>query len=251
MSFSERELIEDHQAWLIVRCGLIVVITVPGLSDKAKERLVRRLFSEYIQHDWSAITMDSKGGITYVETGLEGIAPEDCSAVDPPVRPKRSQNVRELYQGTAYEALHGWRGDDEVIAALRTLITDALNGTAEDVPEEAYPLPESVGAAVAIGYDEQGAPHPLVWVRTDISSGLRADLWGYCAALCVSLDRLDVEPDENGIYYVGMERSPVTGPGVALLAAVTLQRMGRRPEDCAFPLLAPPAAEEAATLLAA
>jgi hypothetical protein len=49
------------------------------------------------------------------------------------------------------------------------------------------------------------------------------------------------EPDENGIFYVGMERSPVTGPGVPLLAAVLVQRMGRRPEDCDFPLLTPPA----------
>ncbi|MEU1185808.1 hypothetical protein ABZ464_51020 [Streptomyces sp. NPDC005820] len=159
--------------------------------------------------------------------------------------------MRELYDGTDYGPLHGWRGDEEVIAAVRTLITDALDGTAEDVPEEAYPLPEGVGAAVTMGYDEQGAPHPLVWVRTDIPSGLRADLWGYCAALSVSFDRVDVEPDADGIYYVGMERSPVTGPGVALLAALTLQRMGRRPDDCAFPLLVPPAEEEAATPLAA
>ncbi|MEU1519488.1 DUF3375 family protein [Streptomyces sp. NPDC005811] len=172
VSFSEQELIDDHQAWLIVLRGVIVVMTVPGLSDKAKARLIRRLFSEYIQHGWSAITVDSEDGVTYVETGLEGVGPEDCSAVDPPVRPKRSQNVRELYDGTDYAPLHGWRGE--------------------------------VGAAVTMGYDEQGAPHPLVWVPTDIPSGLRADLWGYCAALSVCFDRVDVEPDEDGIYYVGM-----------------------------------------------
>ncbi|MFI5677303.1 hypothetical protein [Streptomyces cellulosae] len=51
---------------------------------------------------------------------------------------------------------------------------------------------------------------------------------------------MDAEPDENGIFHVGMERSLVPGPGLALLAAVTGQRMGRRPEDCSFPLLAPP-----------
>lgn len=153
------------------------------------------------------------------------------------MRPKQTKDVRDLYEGSAYAPLHGWRSDEEVIAALRTLITDALAGTAEDMPEEVYPLPEDVGAAVAIGYDEQGILHPLVWVRTDIPSGLRADLWGYCAALSASLDRVDVEPDENGIFHVRMERSPVTGPGVALLAAVTVQRLGRRPEDCAFPLL--------------
>ncbi|MEU4616595.1 hypothetical protein [Streptomyces umbrinus] len=80
-------------------------------------------------------------------------------------------------------------------------------------------------------------PRPMVWVRADLPSELRADLWGYCAALVVGINRVDVEPDENGIYYVGTERSAVSGPGLALLAAVIVQRLGRRPGDCAFPLL--------------
>ncbi|MGK3106124.1 hypothetical protein [Streptomyces sp. WAC05858] len=251
-TFSENELIGDHQAWLIALRGRIMVITVPGLSEEAKKLRIRRLFSAHISHGWAAITVDSEGKVSFVETFLEEADPEDSSADDPPeMCSKQNTDVRDLYAGSAYAPMHGWRNDEEVIEALRTLITDALIGHAEDMPEEVYPLPDGVGASVAIGYDEQGAPHPLVWVRTDIPSGLRADLWGYCAALSINLDRADVEPDENGIFYVGMERSPVTGPGVALLAAVTVQRMGRRPEDCAFPLLTPPAqAEEAPPLVA-
>ncbi|HEX5534757.1 MAG TPA: hypothetical protein VFX33_13535 [Actinomycetales bacterium] len=258
VTFSEKELIDDHQAWLIVFRGRIAVITVPGLSEKAREHCIRRLFCEHISHGWAAVTVDSEDGVTFVETFLEEVDPAETflgevdPGDDPPDEcPKRMKDVRDLYEGSAYAPLHGWRSDEEVIAALRMLITDALAGTAEDIPEEVYPLPDSVGAAVTIGYDDQGAPHPLVWVRTDIPSGLRADLWGYCVALSVSLDRVDTERDENGIYYVGMERSPVTGPGVALLAAAMVQRMGRRPEDCAFPLLAPPARAEEAPPLAA
>ncbi|MCX5287049.1 MULTISPECIES: hypothetical protein [unclassified Streptomyces] len=262
VTFSEKELIDNHQAWLIALRGRIAVITVPGLSEEVKKQRIRRLFCEHISHGCAAITVDSEDGVTFVETFLEEVDPaetflgeadlKDGPADDPPdVRPKQTKDVRDLYEGSAYAPLHGWRSDEEVIAALRTLITDALAGTAEDMPEEVYPLPEDVGAAVAIGYDEQGILHPLVWVRTDIPSGLRADLWGYCAALSASLDRVDVEPDENGIFHVRMERSPVTGPGVALLAAVTVQRLGRRPEDCAFPLLTPPAQAEAAPPLAA
>ncbi len=251
-TFSEKELIHDHQAWLIALRGQIAVFTAPGLSEETKKHCIRRLFSEYISHGWAAITVDSEEGVTFAETFLEEVDPEECSAVEPPeVRPKQIEDVRDLYEGSTYEPLHGWRSDEEVIAALRTLITDALAGTAEDIPEEAYPLPDGVGAAVTIGYDDQGAPHPLVWVRTDIPSGLRADLWGYCAALSVSFDRVDIEPDEDGIFYVGMERSPVSGPGLALLAAVTIQRLGRRPEDCAFPLLSSPAQAEEALPLAA
>ncbi|MGW3102838.1 hypothetical protein [Streptomyces sp. NPDC001100] len=251
-TFSEKELIDDHQAWLIALRGQIVVVTVPGLSVEEKKHRIRLLFSEYISHGWAAITVNAEEGVTFAETFLEEVDPEDCPAVEPPeVRPKKIEDVRDLYEGSAYEPLHGWLSDEEVIDALRTLITDALDGTAEDIPEEAYPLPDGVGAAVTIGYDDQGAPHPLVWVRADIPSGLRADLWGYCAALSASLDRVDAEPDENGIFYVGMERSPVSGPGVALLAAVTVQRLGRRPEDCAFPLLPSPAQVEEALPLAA
>ncbi|MCI4142257.1 hypothetical protein [Streptomyces sp. MMS20-AI2-20] len=258
VTFSEKELTDDHQAWLIALRGRIAVITVPGLSEKVKEQRIRRLFCEHIRHGWAAITVDSEDRVTFVETFLEEVDPAETSlgeldpGDDPPsAPPKRMKDVRDLYEGSAYAPLHGWRSDEEVIAALRTLINDALAGTAEDMPEEVYPLPDGVGAAVTIGYDDQGAPHPLVWVRTDIPSGLRADLWGYCVALSISFGRADTESDENGIYYVGMERSPVTGPGVALLAAVTVQRMGRRPEDCAFPLLVPPAQAEEALPLAA
>ncbi|MFI2239440.1 hypothetical protein [Streptomyces chrestomyceticus] len=229
-----------------------MVITLPGLSEETKKCYIRRLLSEYLSHGWAAITVDFTGEATFAESLAPEAGPEDTPTADPPkARPMRSVDVRDLYKGSVYEPLHGWRSDEEVIAALRTLITDALAGTAEDIPQEAYPLPARVGAVVTMGYDAQGAPHPLIWVRTDIPSGLRADLWGYCASLAVNYEHLDNEPDKDGIFYVGMERSPVNGPGVALLAAVIVQRMGRHPEDCAFPLLAPPARTEEAQPLAA
>ncbi|MEU3190530.1 hypothetical protein ABZ686_07755, partial [Streptomyces sp. NPDC006992] len=153
---------------------------------------------------------------------------------------KRFTDVRNLYKDSHWGPKDGWRGDEEVIAALRALITEHLAGTAEDIPATACPLPEDVGAAVTIGYDEHGEPHPLAFVRTDIPSGLRADLWGFCVAASMGVDHLDVAPDEHGIYYVGMERSPVTRPGPALLAALIVQRMGRRPGDCAFSFITPP-----------
>ncbi|GAA2264083.1 hypothetical protein GCM10010415_29880 [Streptomyces atrovirens] len=57
-----------------------------------------------------------------------------------------------------------------MIAALRTLITDVLVGTAEDMPEERCPLPEDPGATVAIGYGGQGVLHSLVRVTDPIRS---------------------------------------------------------------------------------
>ncbi|MFF7566678.1 hypothetical protein ACFZB4_42835 [Streptomyces pseudovenezuelae] len=228
----EQELHDDEQALLIAHRGRLLVVTVPGLPDKSRERLLRLLFTEYIKHGWAAIVLDSELNVSFSET-LARPGEEDPRDG----RLSRITDVRNLYDGSVYAPLHGWRRDEDVIAALRDMITDELNGVAEDIPAEAYPLPDGVGAAVSIGYDKHGAPRPLVWVRADLPSGLRTDLWGYCAALVVGIDRVDVEPDENGIYYVGAERNAVTGPGLALLAAVTVQRLGRRPGDCAFPLL--------------
>jgi hypothetical protein len=176
-TFSEKELIDDHQAWLVALRGRIMVITVPGLSEEAKKHRIRRFFSEHISHGWAAITVNSEEGVTFAETFLEEVDPADGPTDGPPdVRTKQSKDVRDLYEGSTYAPLHGWRSDEEVIAALRTLITDALSGTAEDIPGEVYPLPDGVGAAVTIGYDDQGAPHSMVWVRTDIPSGLRGSI---------------------------------------------------------------------------
>lgn len=232
----ERELHEDEQAVLIAHRGRLLTVTVPALPATSREHLIRLLFTQYIQHEWAAIVLDSELNM-HVSDTLENAAP-------PHGRLAHITDVRTLHDGSVYAPLHGWQCDEAVITALRELITNSLNGVAEDVPHKAYPLPAGIGAAVAVGYDEHGAPRPLVWVRADLPSGLRADLWGYCAALATGTDCVDVEPDENGIYYVGTQRSAVTGPGLALLAAITVQRLGRHPEDCAFPLLSSPAQAE-------
>jgi len=248
----ERELPDEAKAMLISHRGRLLVATLPGLSGKSKKHLIRLLLTEYIKNGWSAVTLDAKLNVNFSESLEDETHPGEADKSEPPdARLTQITDVRSLYDGSDYAPLHGWRDDEEVITALRELITNALNGTAEDIPDEAYPLPEDLGAAVTIGYDEQGEPHPLVWVRTDLSSGLRADLWGYCAALAVGFDDMDEEPDKDGIYYVGTKRSPVTGPGLPLLAAVTLQRLGRRPEDCAFPILSPPDQAETESPLAA
>jgi hypothetical protein len=132
--------------------------------------------------------------------------------------------------------LHGWRDDEEVIAALRTLITDNLEGLAEDIPDHVRPLPEGVGAAIAFGMDDKGEAHPLIFVRADLPSGLRADLSGFCTAFAAGAEHSDAEPDPDGIYYIGMERSPVAGPGAGLLGALMVQRIGRRPWGLRIPL---------------
>ncbi|MFE1797704.1 hypothetical protein ACFW9L_16240 [Streptomyces sp. NPDC059517] len=221
---------------LIAHRGRLLVVTVPALPATSREHLVRLLFTEYIQHESAAVALDSELNVYFSET-LEDAAP-------PHGRLAQITDVRTLHEGSVYAPLHGWQCDEAVITALRELITNSLNGVAEDVPREVYPLADGIGAAVIVGYDEHGTPHPLLWVRADLSSGLRADLWGYCAALATGSDCVDVEPDENGIYYLGTQRSAVTGPGLALLAAITVQRLGRRPEDCAFPLLSSPAQAE-------
>ncbi|MEU1456869.1 hypothetical protein [Streptomyces avermitilis] len=248
----EQELHDNEQALLVAHRGQLLIVTIPGLSHESKERLIRMLFTQYIRHGWAAVTLDSELNVRFSKSLEEEARPDEVSKAEPlAARLARITDVRNLYDGSAYAPLHGWRDDEEVITALRELITETLDGVAEDVPDEVYPLHDSVGAAVTIGYDEHGEPHPLVWVRADLPSGLRADLWGYCAALAVSFDRVDVEPDENGVYYVGTERSPVTGPGLPLLAAVTLQRLGRRPENCAFPLFPSSHQAEAVPPLAA
>jgi hypothetical protein len=48
-----------------------------------------------------------------------------------------------------------------------------------------------------------------------------------------------------------MEGEPVTSRGTALLGALTVQRFGRRPGNCAFPFLERPAEAEMTEPLAA
>ncbi|MFD7839117.1 hypothetical protein [Streptomyces sp. NPDC059761] len=106
---------------------------------------------------------------------------------DAPPRRRRAlvteDDLAKLYGGTQWEPMSGQRPDEEVIEALRSFVTDTLDGIAEDVPAEAYSLPEGVGTAIAFGYDETGKRRPLIWVDSRLPRGLQADLWGYCAAL--------------------------------------------------------------------
>ncbi|MGW6820798.1 hypothetical protein [Streptomyces sp. NPDC055005] len=163
---------------------------------------------------------------------------------DAPLRQKRAWitegDLAKFYAGTQWEPMNGWRPDEEVIEALRSFVTDTLDGIAEDVPEAVYPLPDGVGAAIAFGYDETGRRRPLIWVDSRLSQALRADLWGYCAALIADGAKSEGHADADGLLFVGTERQPVTGTGPALLGALTVQRFGRRPGDCAFPLVGRP-----------
>lgn len=77
VTFSEKELIDNHQAWLIALRGRIAVITVPGLSEEVKKQRIRRLFCEHISHGCAAITVDSEDGVTFVETFLEEVDPAE------------------------------------------------------------------------------------------------------------------------------------------------------------------------------
>lgn len=78
-------------------------------------------------------------------------------------------------------------------------------------------------------------------MRTDIPIDLRADLWGFCAGVAASPERVADAAHESGIIYVGMERAPVTGPGLGLHGALMTQQMVCRPGDCAFSFLTPSA----------
>ncbi|MEU4616594.1 hypothetical protein [Streptomyces umbrinus] len=124
----EQELHDDEQALLIAHRGRLLIVTVPGLPDKSRERLVRLLFTEYIRHGWAAIVLDSELNVSFSET-LED-APRPGEEDPPDGRLARITDVRTLYDGSVYAPLHGWRHDEDVIAALRDLITDSLNGVA-------------------------------------------------------------------------------------------------------------------------
>ncbi|MGX1848809.1 hypothetical protein [Streptomyces sp. NPDC055299] len=152
----------------------------------------------------------------------------------------RKLNITALYAYSQWGPRDGWRSDEEVIVSLRSLIAHVLDGAPEDFPDDAYPLPDGVGAVIAFGYDEVGRRRPLVWVDSRLPRGLCADLWGFCAALIGVGDESEERADEDGTLYVSKRRQPVTGPGPELLGALTVQRFGRRPGDCAFPMVTPP-----------
>lgn len=127
----------------------------------------------------------------------------------------------------------GWRSDRTVILAVRALVTEALGGVAEDLLPGEVELPDHVGAVVACSW-RWNQPHPYVYVRADQPTDLRADLWGYATALAISVGEGRVPLGESDFLLVDNRRSPVRRPNTALLAALLLQRLGRRATDCDF-----------------
>ncbi|MYV65959.1 hypothetical protein GT043_08425 [Streptomyces sp. SID2131] len=209
----ELELPQGSSAFPFRKPGGRWIAVQSGLPPDERNRLVRDLLFSYLAE----------------AAGLERRTSR-FHAVD----------IRALYAGSQWEPMDGWRDDEEVIAALRSFVSEPLGGVAEDIPEGAYPLPGEVGAVIAFGYDEEGKRCPLAFVDSRLASGLRADLWGFNVALIANEDVSEQQTDAEGILYIGRRRRPVRGPGAALLAALTVQRFGRRPQDCDFPLLSRP-----------
>lgn len=243
----ETDLVENVCAVLAVDTKRTRLFVAPRLTSAEKEQAVRRALAERIGR--AGPDVDPACTETSPESDVCAAGSASSTADRLEDLPDVVADVATLYEGSCWGPLNGWCSDEEAIAALRSLITESFGGMAEYVPADAPPMPAGAGAAVAFGYDEAGDRHPLIFMRTDIPSDLRADLWGFCVAVATSPDSVTGEPDENGIVYVGMERSPVTGPGLGLLGALMTQRMGRRPGDCAFSFLDSPwdGAEEVST----
>lgn len=234
----EKVLIEKVCAVLVEDIERTRLFIVPGSAAAEKEQVIRRALAERIGRTRPDIDLCAAAS-QEVDVDAEVSASPDDSMVED--LPSLDADVSALYEGSSSGPMNGWRSDEETIAALRSLITESLGGVAEDVPEDAPPMPEGAGAAVAFGYNKAGDRRPLVFMRTDIPIDLRADLWGFCAGVAASPERVADEADESGIIYVGMERRPVTGPGLGLLGALMTQRIGRRPGDCEFSFLTPSA----------
>ncbi|GLW58784.1 hypothetical protein Kpho01_67950 [Kitasatospora phosalacinea] len=215
----------------------------PGLSDYEVSRLVRKLIGHYLGKPGTGMCTATPAFESDSEFKILSIPGKPADTADGAVVDAERRTVPDiasLYEGSDWAPMHGWCTDEEVIGALKALIVDHLHGLAEDLPEDASEWPEGIGATVAFGYKD-GERCPLVFVDPNLPSGLRADLWGFCVALASGGDLGGAEPNEDGIFFVGTQRSPVTGPGVGLLAALTLQRVGRRPGDCGFQLGSEPA----------
>ncbi|WP_234336152.1 hypothetical protein [Streptomyces sp. NRRL S-920] len=227
---------QNMQAALGGITGRLCLLVRPGLSDARVAIAIRSLLAHYIHRPYPVLAFwpasDRQGGRVEEVDDL----PASMSA-DPP---EVTADVLDLYGDGNWAPKDGWRCDEEVLAELKEVGVRHLKGVVEDIPEDMYPLPEGLGAVVAAGYDDEGMAHPLVFLRGDLPTGLQADLLGFCLASVAGSEYESWEPDENGLIFVGTEAGPVRGPGAALLGALTVQRLGRRPGDCAFTLLDPP-----------
>ncbi|WP_407915942.1 hypothetical protein [Kitasatospora sp. NE20-6] len=215
----------------------------PGQSDHDLSRLIRKLIGHYLGKPGTGLCVapafESDGEFEIISVPGKRAATTEGAAVDAALH--TAPDIASLYEGSRWAPLDGRRTDGEVIDALKAITVDRHHGLAEDLPEEAPELPEGIGAAVGFGYDKDGERCPLVFVDPNLPSGLRADLWGFCVALASGGDLGGAEPNVDGIFFVGTQRFPVSGPGAGLLAALTLQRLGRRPGDCGFQLASEPA----------
>ncbi|AJC53651.1 hypothetical protein [Streptomyces sp. 769] len=132
--------------------------------------------------------------------------------------------------------------DQDVILRIREVLTDHLGGIAEDILPGDGAVPEPIAGAVTTGY-KHGAWRPCVFLRADLTTTLRADLWGFCTALALQLLDGQAHGCGAGIVGVGRERRPVKGYGTGLLGALIVRRFGRRPAACDFPIFVWPATE--------
>ncbi|MEZ0064956.1 hypothetical protein ABIA32_000944 [Streptacidiphilus sp. MAP12-20] len=129
----------------------------------------------------------------------------------------------------------GWRGDTTVILGVRALLTDVLGGVAEDLLPGEVDLPDHMGAVVACSW-RWHPPKPYVYVRADQPTDLRADLWGFAAALASSVCEGRLPLGEEDFLFIGNRRVPGAGSGTALLGSAVLRRLGRRNAVCDFPV---------------
>lgn len=224
------------RAALTVISGKLCLLVRSGLNEQQVAASIRSLLARYIHHPAPLLVLwpdADKQGVVVRE-------PDDVSvgALEDP--PDVTADVLHLYGEGHWAPKDGWRSDDDVLQELTEIVAVDLKGVVEDLPEETYPLPEGLGAVVSTGYDSEGLAHPMVFLRGDLPTGLRADLLGFCLALGAGSEYEDRDPDESGLFYVGTDAGPVSGPGAALLGALMVQRLGRRPGDCDFKLLDPP-----------
>ncbi|MFE9426181.1 hypothetical protein ACFYNO_24835 [Kitasatospora sp. NPDC006697] len=143
--------------------------------------------------------------------------------------------ILDRYQCGPLAPMAGWQPDRTVILAVRALLTDILEGFAEDILPGECDLPDGIGAVVTCDRPG-GVMRPVVYVRADQPTGLRADLWGFCTALAVLACEGRFSLPAGECLFIGNERSPVRRVGAALLGALILQWLGRKPGDCDFPI---------------
>ena len=153
-------------------------------------------------------------------------------------------SIVDQYRGGQWEPLDGWQPDDEVIVRLRGLIEQAGGATIDALPQDDFPpdwTRDGIGAAVGLVGDGVAEPHFVVVVSSLLPIDLRADLWALGATLGVMLCEGDVEPNDEGMLFVGIGRSPVTERGTGLLAHLMLRRFGRDSLQVDFPVYRDPA----------